>query len=119
MADADSTTPLSSNECREPVLEDLAALCQALMKSGCGIMYAEANRDATWQEVQGVRIPFASPETLWRMKQTPREKDIPDRLFLRKLLEARGVQLAPPDNAGLPGWLQRLKQFLAAGTRKP
>jgi hypothetical protein len=53
------------------------------------------------------------------MKQTPREKDIPDRLFLRKLLEARGVQLAPPDNAGLPGWLQRLKQFLAAGTRKP
>jgi hypothetical protein len=196
MADADSTTPLSSSECREPVLEDLAALCQALnragahyvviggfamraagfirstmdidllietglqneqrviealmtlpdkavrevkpgeveeygvvrvadeflvdlMKSGCGVMYAEACRDAAWQEVQGIRIPFASPQTLWRMKQTPREKDIPDRLFLRKLLEARGVPLAPPDAVRLPGWLQRLKLFLSRGTRSP
>jgi hypothetical protein len=29
------------------------------------------------------------------MKQTKREKDIPDRLFLRRLLEAQGVQLEP------------------------
>jgi hypothetical protein len=40
-----------------------------------------------WREVDGVRIPFASPQLLWRMKQTHREKDIPDRLFLRKLLQ--------------------------------
>jgi hypothetical protein len=89
-----------------------------LMKSGCGVEYAEANQDAAWHEVQGVRIPFASPHTLWRMKQTSREKDIPDRLFLRKLLEARGVALTPPADGALPGWLQRLKHLLGARTRK-
>lgn len=194
MADADATTPLNLNECREPALEDLVKLCQALnragaryvviggfamraagfirntmdidllietgpqneqrviealmtlpdqavrevkpgeveeygvvrvadeilvdlMKSGGGVKYAEANQDAVWHDVQGVPIPFASPQTLWRMKQTPREKDIPDRLFLRKLLEARGVPLTPPESGGLPAWLQRLKKFLGAGTR--
>ena len=30
MADADSTTPLNPNECREPALEDLVKLCQAV-----------------------------------------------------------------------------------------
>lgn len=196
MADADPTAPLNPNECREPVLEDLATLCRALnqagahyvviggfamraagfirstmdidllietgpqneqrviealmtlpdkavrevkpgeieeygvvrvadeflvdlMKSGCGVMYAEANRDAAWQVVQGIRIPFASPQTLWRMKQTPREKDIADRLFLRKLLQARGVPLAPPDAVGLPRWLQRLMQLFNGRTRNP
>jgi hypothetical protein len=195
MADADSTTPLNPNECREPALEDLVRLCQALnrarahylviggfamraagfirntmdidllietgpqneqrviealmtlpdqaareikpgeveeygvvrvadeflvdlMKSGCGVKYAEANRDTAWHEVQGVRIPFASPQTLWRMKQTPREKDVPDRLFLRKLLEAQGITLTPPAVGALPGWVQRLKHSLGAGTRK-
>jgi hypothetical protein len=49
------------------------------------------------------------------MKQTPREKDIPDRLFLRKLLEAQGVRLEPPPHdrearkpGGLRQWLVRL-----------
>ncbi len=39
-----------------------------LMKSGCGVGYADAVRDAVWREIEGVRIPFASPQTLWRMK---------------------------------------------------
>ena len=51
-----------------------------LMKSGCGVDYADAIRDAVYWEIEGVRIPFASPRTLWRVKQTRREKDIPDRL---------------------------------------
>ena len=72
MADADSPTPLRPDE----IMVDL-------MKSGCGVNYADANRDAVYREIEGVRIPFASPQTLWRMKQTVREKDIPDRLFLR------------------------------------
>lgn len=81
-----------------------------LMKSGCGVDYAEAIKDAVIREVNGVRIPFASPQTLWRMKQTHREKDIPDRLFLRQMLEAQGIkveerQTARPD--GLRGWLKR------------
>lgn len=61
-----------------------------LMHSGCGITYSEAIKDAAWHEIGGVRIPFASPMTLWRMKQTPRDKDIPDRLFLRELLNRQG-----------------------------
>src|SRR5437763_85324 len=35
-----------------------------LMKSGCGVDYHEAIKDVNWREVQGVRIPFASPQTL-------------------------------------------------------
>ncbi len=37
-------------------------------------------------EIHGVKIPFASPELLWRMKQTLREKDKLDLLFLKELL---------------------------------
>ncbi|MCX8092020.1 MAG: hypothetical protein N3I86_13980 [Verrucomicrobiae bacterium] len=82
-----------------------------LMKRAGGLDYAEAIRDAEYHEVNGVRVPFASPQTLWRMKQTHREKDIPDRLFLRKLLEARGVPIeeTPKPPAGrLRRWLERL-----------
>ena len=82
-----------------------------LMKTAGGVDFAEAARDAVWHEVEGVRIPFASPQTLWRMKQTRREKDIPDRLFLRKLLEAQGVQVeerAPQQRGRLRQWLERL-----------
>src|SRR6266581_3079849 len=64
-----------------------------LMKSGCGVTYAEAIKDAIVEEVDGVRIPFVSASTLWRMKQTSRAKDIPDRLFLRALLQDQGIQV--------------------------
>jgi len=85
-----------------------------LMKSGCGVDYATAIQDAVYREIDGGRIPFASPLTLWRMKQTVREKDIPDRLFLRKLLEAQGIKVeedahtrsTQPD--GLRAWLRRV-----------
>jgi hypothetical protein len=85
-----------------------------LMKSGCGVDYATAIQDAVYREIEGVRIPFASPLTLWRMKQTVREKDIPDRLFLRKLLKAQGIKVeedahtrsTQPD--GLRAWLRRV-----------
>lgn len=85
-----------------------------LMKSGCGVGYAEAIQDAVYREIEGVRIPFASPQTLWRMKQTHREKDIPDRLFLRRLLEAQGVRVEPAEErpstkpGGLRHWLRRV-----------
>ena len=82
-----------------------------LMKSGCGVDYAEAIKDAVVREINGVRIPFASPQTLWRMKQTPREKDIPDRLFLRQLLETQGIKVEAPKlekPEGLRGWLIRV-----------
>ena len=48
------------------------------------------------------------------MKQTHREKDIPDRLFLRKLLEAQGVRVEERAGGtvtqpqGLRAWLKRI-----------
>ncbi len=65
-----------------------------LMKSACGIKYAEAALDVEYHEIDGVRIPFASPTLLWRMKvKTHREKDAADLYFLRRLLAARGIPL--------------------------
>ncbi len=56
-----------------------------LMASACGIDYAEAAKDQIIRVIDGVPIPFASPRTLWRMKEnTHREKDAPDLLFLRQ-----------------------------------
>ena len=67
-----------------------------LMGCASGIDYDEAARDIIVREVDGVPIPFASPLLLWRMKRhTHREKDQPDLLFLRQLLEAQGI--TPPN----------------------
>ena len=67
-----------------------------LMSTAGGIDYAEAAKSIIVREVQGVSIPFASPQLLWRMKRhTHREKDRPDLLFLRQLFEADGV--TPPE----------------------
>lgn len=56
-----------------------------LMASASGIDYAEAVQDVVAREIDGVRIPFASPRMLWRMKKdTHREKDAPDLVFLRQ-----------------------------------
>jgi hypothetical protein len=57
-----------------------------LMLSACGIDFDEAERYIDVVEIQGVRMPFAKPELLWRLKQTLREKDKLDLLFLRELL---------------------------------
>ncbi len=56
-----------------------------LMQSASGINYEEAAKDIVIRRVQDVDIPFASPRLLWRMKKnTYREKDLPDLLFLRQ-----------------------------------
>jgi hypothetical protein len=48
------------------------------------------------RELDGVSIPFASPELLWRMKgRTHREKDRGDLQFLRMWFEAQGK--TPPE----------------------
>ncbi|CAN5783441.1 hypothetical protein BH11VER1_BH11VER1_39400 [soil metagenome] len=57
-----------------------------LMKVACGLTYGDVCQDAVIGVVDGVPIPFASPKKLWLMKQTHREKDAGDRLFLRQLL---------------------------------
>jgi hypothetical protein len=56
-----------------------------LMKSASGIEYEEASKELVLRRVQDVDIPFASPRLLWRMKKnTHREKDLSDLLFLRQ-----------------------------------
>jgi hypothetical protein len=60
-----------------------------LMKRSCGIEYAEASRHIVFLNEGSVKIPFASPQLLWRMKQTHREKDALDRTFLAELLKKK------------------------------
>ena len=67
-----------------------------LMASASGIDYAEASKSVVLHEIDGVAIPFASPELLWRMKsRTGREKDRGDLYFLRQLFAAQGKE--PPE----------------------
>lgn len=58
-----------------------------LMKSACGIGYEEAKAYVKFADIGGVKIPFASAELLWKLKQTRREKDQLDLLFLKELLK--------------------------------
>jgi hypothetical protein len=63
-----------------------------LMASASGISFADAEREIVIREVDGVRIPFASPLLLWRMKsRTHREKDRADLVFLNELFRSQGV----------------------------
>ena len=88
-----------------------------LMKSGCGVTYDDAIKDIVWRDLQGVRIPFASRATRWKMKQTVREKDVPDRLFLAKALTDEGIPLDPPlknlaPESAVPAWVERFFSWL-------
>jgi hypothetical protein len=66
-----------------------------LMGLAGGIDYHEASTDLVFFELDGVRIPCASPRLLWRMKRpTNREKDAPDLYFLRHWFADRGEE--PP-----------------------
>jgi len=59
-----------------------------LMISTCGISYYEAKDDIEQVDIDDVSIPFASASLLLRMKQTGREKDALDAMFLaRKIAE--------------------------------
>ena len=69
-----------------------------LMGSACGVNYEEASSLIDWREIRGVRVPVASPQLLWKTKQTYREKDALDRSFLRKWFADHGVE-PPPTGA--------------------
>ncbi len=57
-----------------------------LMLAACGVTYEDAANEIEMKELQGVAIPFASAKLLLRTKQTYRDRDIPDRLFLEAKL---------------------------------
>ncbi len=58
-----------------------------LMKSACGVEFDEAKNSIRHVTIDGVDIPFASPELMWKLKQTKREKDRLDLYFLKELLQ--------------------------------
>ena len=67
-----------------------------LMAKASGITYEEAKGYIHVRELDGVKIPFANPDLLWRMKRSSmRPKDQGDLYFLRELFAAEGRQ--PPE----------------------
>ena len=59
-----------------------------LMLETAGFSFADAEGEIEHHEIEGVSIPFASARLLMKMKQTEREKDTLDRMFLeRKIAE--------------------------------
>ena len=58
-----------------------------LMKAACSIDYEAASESIIEVDLEGVKIPFASMELLWKMKQTLREKDLIDKAFLAERLK--------------------------------
>lgn len=55
-----------------------------IMTAACGVEYEEASAGIEWATFEGVAIPFASPHLLLRLKQTVRESDVADRIFLHR-----------------------------------
>jgi hypothetical protein len=58
-----------------------------LMLSAGGLTYDQALPLTRNEQIDGVTIPFASAQLLWALKQTGREKDSLDLLFLKDLLK--------------------------------
>jgi hypothetical protein len=83
-----------------------------LMTRTCGISYKEAESEIEWLEDEGVRIPYASKKLLWRMKQTHRDKDELDRIFLREklrgVLSEEELHSSPMTEHTSEGFLRRL-----------
>ena len=55
-----------------------------LIGAACGVTYGDAHDAVEHVVIDGVSIPFATPELLWRTKQTVRDKDVLDRTFLAR-----------------------------------
>jgi hypothetical protein len=57
-----------------------------LMKAACGVTFAQASSLVDVVMLDDVPIPFANATLLWRTKQTVRDKDRLDRVFLAALV---------------------------------
>ena len=60
-----------------------------LMGRACGLTYVDVAADLEWHDLDGVRVPVASPHALLRTKDTYRPQDAIDRSFLQQILERR------------------------------
>ena len=56
------------------------------MESACGIDFKSVESQIEWHELDGVKISFASAELMLKTKQTLRENDEIDRLYLKRIL---------------------------------
>lgn len=61
-----------------------------LMTLACGVSYKEGESEIQVFTIDGVPIPFASAKLLLRTKQTFREKDAEDRMFLEAKIAREG-----------------------------
>jgi hypothetical protein len=57
-----------------------------LLGRAAGVTYAEAVGQIEMVLLDGVTVPFANPALLWKTKQTVRDKDELDRIFLARVL---------------------------------
>ncbi|MDZ7291218.1 MAG: hypothetical protein ONB44_15530 [candidate division KSB1 bacterium] len=57
-----------------------------LMHKACEVTYKSAESHIQYYELEGVRIPFLTPELLIQTKLSLRAKDVQDRIFLEQLL---------------------------------
>jgi len=57
-----------------------------LMASACGVSLADVADEIETGEIAGEPVRFLSAAALLRTKQTIRPKDVPDRLYLERLL---------------------------------
>lgn len=60
-----------------------------LLALACSVSLNDVASDIETANVQGIEIPYLSPEALLRTKQTLRDKDVLDRLFLEELIAER------------------------------
>jgi len=61
-----------------------------LMTMACGVSYKDGESEIEIHTIAGVPIPFASAKLLLRTKQTQREKDAEDRMFLEAKIARAG-----------------------------
>lgn len=61
-----------------------------LMTLACGVSYQDGESEIEIHTIAGVPIPFASAKLLLRTKQTHREKDAEDRMFLEAKIAREG-----------------------------
>ena len=65
-----------------------------LFKCGGGkYRYSDLIQYAQEKEFNGIKVQTISPEGLWYTKQTGRDKDIPDLLFLNEKLKIEGISV--------------------------
>ena len=55
-----------------------------IMTAACGVEFDEASNEIEWATFEAVAIPFPTAELLLRLKQTLRENDVADRIFLQR-----------------------------------